>query len=841
MPQPIRIDAISFIAGFLAASLFWWIFSKVKGYIPQLRAILKQRAEVARERNREGISIYIRQEALRRAQKAHLAHPLFSLDEVIIQPRLLAPPGYIIAAPDVALESLPAQAMPFMPDWPELSAPYAVPSLTLAEALARGSNILVVGKPGSGKTIVLADLASKIARRDPAAGSFADNLPIFMHALDLDLTGANELDPIEILVKTVSGQVPVLLHPRLPKYLREMCSSRKVILLIDGLDELAPIQVDQVMNYLKRLRLDYPMLRLAASASFEYIDGAGELGFFPFGVAAWSPEDVRGFIRNWGSQWSNAIMPEAAKRTSVAEIQPELISDWLESETLCLTPLEWTLRVWAVYSGDLIGPSAPAAIQAYIDRLSQNSVPAEALQGLAWQLYCENTTALHFEQVDRFFASYGVSAIADPSSLDLGEPTDQRAKSKKNSGKKGQKISSGSRSTQALTARGLLVEHSNGQVRFAHPVIGGYLGSFAATPTDLRPFQHPLVDLHVEMFHYMAAQNKLTPWLKVTLSQEEGPLYQNLLAVCRWLKDVPRGAEWRTPMMRRLVSLIQNEAVPAGIRARIIAAFYTFNDPNVLALFKQMLVSGSPVIRQMAALSIGASQDINSLNDLLGLFTDPVEDVRYAACLALGVISNRTAFNALVEVLQSGEEDLQQIAAEALARTADGQEVLKEATADENLMVRQAAIFGMARVQADWASAMLERIAIEDAHWIIRSTANQALELMRKPAACIPQPLPPTHESPWLIAFVSRLGEGISPGQDVTEKLLLALKTGTPEERLAALQYLREIDDEGVVAGIYDAYYTGYDHVHDAALFALWYLSASGVKLPPPAKYGYFA
>ncbi len=841
MTQPPYIDAISFIAGFLAASLFWWIFSKVKRSIPQLRANLQQRAEAARERNREGISIYIREETLRRAQNAHLTRQIFPLDDILIQPRLLAPPGYAVRAPDEMgkEEGIAGQTVPYMPDWPELCAPYAVPTLTLAEALSEGSNIAVIGQPGSGKTIMLAHLAALIARKDPAAGAFTGYIPIFFHALDLDLTAPTDgQNPIDVFTKLVSGQVPVLLQPRLPKYLQEICSTGDVLLLIDGLDEMMPGQVDHVIAYLKRLWLDFPRLRMVVSASTGYIDSAGELGLFPLGIAAWNSRDTRSFIRNWGERWSEKIMPEASKRAGVDLIEPELVSDWLESEPVYLTPLEWTLKIWAVYSGDLSGPSAPAAIQSYIDRLNQNSIPLEALHGLAWRLYCENQTCLNYEQVDQFFSAYDTAINAE---LSEAEAAENPEKSKKTPGKKSQKISSGSRATQVLAARGLLVEHSNGQVRFAHPVIGGFLASFAAEAQGLRPLQHPQADLHSVTLHYMAAQNKLTPWLKEMLKLDEGPLYQNLLTICRWLKDTPRNAEWRTPVMRRLVALTQNEAVPAGVRERIIAAFYTFNDNNVPLLFKQMLVSGSPVIRQMSALGIGASQDLKSLKDLLGLFTDPSQDVRFAACLAIGAIDNQVAFNALVEVFKSGEEDLQQVAAESLARTARGQEVLKEAVTDTNLMVRRAAIYGLAQVSEDWPQAILEQVSIEDGQWVIRSAANQVLDMMRSHKAGIPKPLPATHESPWLITFASRQGEGISPGQDVTEKLLLALKTGTPEERLGALQYLRSNQDEGVVAGIYESYYTGYGHIHDAALFALWYLSICGAKLPPPAKYGYFA
>jgi len=53
-------------------------------------------------------------------------------------------------------EDIISQTLPYMPGWPELAAIYRAPTIGVAEAIAGGSNIVIVGAAGAGKTIALA-------------------------------------------------------------------------------------------------------------------------------------------------------------------------------------------------------------------------------------------------------------------------------------------------------------------------------------------------------------------------------------------------------------------------------------------------------------------------------------------------------------------------------------------------------------------------------------------------------------------------------------------------------------------------------------------------------------
>ena len=115
-----RFDILSFIAGFLISSLFWWLSTKFKGWFPNLKALIIKRIKEARDRNYTGIDAILRQSTIRRAQHMHLAQALFSLDEILIIPQLLAPPLSIVNPESTSqVETIADQVIPYLPDWPE--------------------------------------------------------------------------------------------------------------------------------------------------------------------------------------------------------------------------------------------------------------------------------------------------------------------------------------------------------------------------------------------------------------------------------------------------------------------------------------------------------------------------------------------------------------------------------------------------------------------------------------------------------------------------------------------------------------------------------------------------
>ncbi|HEY6072364.1 MAG TPA: hypothetical protein VIV15_02975, partial [Anaerolineales bacterium] len=181
------IDLPSFLIGLVTASIFWWLVARARPLLAETRAGMQERREAAQARRTSNIEENHRRTVLRRAQGMHLAAPLFALDEVLQEPRLLAPlpslaPGEPPASPDTVRE-----AVPYLPTWPEFSAVYNPQTISLPQALAGGRNLVITGHPGAGKSVALAHLASLAANRSPLLGTLQEHVPFLLHAADLRL------------------------------------------------------------------------------------------------------------------------------------------------------------------------------------------------------------------------------------------------------------------------------------------------------------------------------------------------------------------------------------------------------------------------------------------------------------------------------------------------------------------------------------------------------------------------------------------------------------------------------------------------------------------------------
>ena len=157
------MDPLSFAIGFVAGILFTWLLSRSGPLLTQIRENAKEQRQAAQTRRTSGLEDNHRRITLRRAQGMHLAASLFSLDEIIQEPRLIAPPVRVEPGVIGIQEDIISQTLPYMPAWPELAAIYRAPTLGVVEAIRGGSNIVIVGAAGMGKTVALAHLTSLAA------------------------------------------------------------------------------------------------------------------------------------------------------------------------------------------------------------------------------------------------------------------------------------------------------------------------------------------------------------------------------------------------------------------------------------------------------------------------------------------------------------------------------------------------------------------------------------------------------------------------------------------------------------------------------------------------------
>jgi hypothetical protein len=834
-----RLDITSFWLGFIAATLFWFLFSRIRPLFPKILAWYKNYARELKLRSQEGVNESLRRETIRRVQRAHLASSMFMLDEIILTPKVIAPPPEFAIGADPITQSTIEQALPYLPDWPELASSYGVPTFTLAEALQNGSRIAVIGRPGSGKTIALAHLASLVARNDPSIGSLSNRVPFYFHILDLDITLTPEKpDPLENLLKLFSSRVSVIVQNQLPRFIQDQFAEGGAILIIDGLDELPSTTLPPITAYLTALSQKYPKIQWVVSAHIDTFDGLGKLGFVPLALAAWNDRQRTEFLDRWAQNWTSHITPEIIHQTSTQPISPILINNWLRGEKGSWSPMEWTLKVWGAYSGDLKAISPIGGMDTYLSRFVAGPVTRSALETLAREFIIQNQASLPYNHLEKLLTSRapqpaGIEHIA----------VDETKKSGKNPAKKGGDLisSAGELVLIALSNQGLIIEHPNSMISILNPAFLGYLAatSLAAEDIQIALTNHTWVSSQ-QALRYASAQNQDTGWIDSFLQRDDLPLYSRLLTIARWLPDSSPNLPWRSNVLRGLANLLQENSLPLSLRAKFIAAFTILNDASVTKLFQQLMGSTSPQIRQLSALGAGVLGDPGLVNNLMDLLSDLELTVRCAACHALTAIRNDQALSVVAGALMQGDEGLRQAAAEALIHIPNiGPETIREAAHVDDLLTRRAAVFGLMQLREPWSADLLEKMASEDGQWVVRNASAHALDELRSPNPRIPKPLPPAWDSPWLIEFAAKRGQGILPEQMPVDTLMAALVSGTNEDQMMALNYLKDQPDEKVVVALYKLFYGDQPEMQEIAFRTLQHFTACGFDLPSPHKYGY--
>ena len=832
----ISIDSISFWVGAAVASAFWWMLKLALPLFQQIRGKWQKKQEAATMRGASSIESHYRERVLQKAQGMHLAAPLFSLEEIILPPVFLAPPPQVEPGSEIIFSQDQTNlTIPYLPQDSTLASFYQTETLAIPEALSGETHLVIVGESGVGKTVALAQIASLMARRDPSVGMLGKYIPFHLHIADLNLQEKDLSDILEPIAEFVTEGASLFDSPRLPKFTRLSFSSGRALLLLDGLDEIPREEVKKVTRYLTKLLKEYPRTRIITTGSLDYLDNLIQIGFAPLTLRRWGIAEQDEFLDKWGNLWKSHVALEAWVQAGPEQVDPILLNTWLHLDAATLSPLEITLKTWGAYAGDGRGATPLAAIETHLRRISPNDIPIAALEALAMQASLNTRPVFDSRQARTWIKSFEPPEEVLFEGGEDAEGDDVVEKKEKVTHKRGL--------LDKMAQSGLLIEHRDSQMRFAHPVFSGFLAgrSLSNYTVDERLTGQPFWTGKTLAMHYLAANGGSASSLVETLLGTPDPvLERNLISMGGWLRDAPRKSAWRGKVMMSLATTLQDDTQPLGLRGQIVSVLARSGDPSVAALFRQLLQSQSAYVIQLAALGSGLMRDKKAAQPL----SETLQRMRNtytlcAACLALSAIGTDTALNAIASALMQGEENLRRAAAEAFAtHPAEGWGTLKEALEIDDILVRRSAVYGLARIQEPWAKELLAHIQIEDKEWAVRDIAANILEKAQNKNLQIPQKLPAPSESPWLIAFAGKEGVGISAGAPATDVLLLALKSEDVDEQLAALAYLRRTPSEGVINSLYHAMYGSNIEMREAVFLALVEIAASGVSLPEPQSYG---
>ncbi|MBL8098261.1 MAG: HEAT repeat domain-containing protein [Anaerolineales bacterium] len=846
MPFLFALDPISFLIGFITATIFWFIVGRARPIVEELRESMKARREEAQARRTSSIEENHRRATLRRAQGMHLAAQLFALDEILQEPLLLAPPQRVEPGTTPKFEDVITQTLPYLHTWPEIAAIYQPQTLTLPQAISGNVNIAIIGQAGAGKTVALAHLASLAANRSEKMGGLQNLVPFLIHVADLKLPHTDEKNVLEPIIEAAAEHASLFDYNKLSAFINTAFRNGNSLLLVDGYDEITPDEQTLVSNFFKLVLQNYPETKIVTTGAPEYLDGLIPLGFAPLAITAWSPNQNQKFLEQWGQLWNQTVAKEAWSQTAMMQpVDPLLLNAWLGTDLTNLSPLELTLTAWGAYAGDSLGPHVLEVIATHIRRIAPENTPVAALETLAMQVILSAQPVFDPRQARAWVKSFEVienESVAETSQPSSNEADGEDAKSDTQKMKKIEKVSTPSTSLlDKMAESGLLVPYPNHKMRFIHAVFAGYLAGHAMTNYSAEDniLNQPDWSGKYLTLRYFAAHGDASKVVQSLLEFSRLPMHRPLFAAARWLRDAPKNAQWRGKMFGTLAAILQSEGLPLSLRGQAMAAFVYSNDPSASALFRQMINTPSFELVHLAVLGAGAMGDVKAIKILEMSLQAPSLSVRRAACMALVAINTNESLEIVAQTLLGGDEDIRRAAGEAIANdTKEGHAMLKDGITINDILLRRAVVYGLGRIHEDWAIELLKKIQIEDEQWVVRNAATEVLDSKLAVNSLAPTRLNVPHETPWLIEFAAKKGLGVSPGTPATDIFLLALKEDDPDARLAALPYLKYHTNEGVITQIYNAMYKDDPELREAAFLTLWEMGASGVKLPHPSQYG---
>jgi hypothetical protein len=869
MFQDFRIDQISFWVGFVIASLFWALFGQVRPLFKIVREMISNKFSSVQKGLSTSIEHRYRQDVVKMVQEKHLAAPLFSIEEIALEPRLLAPPPTITPGGAIPTEDLTDIAVPYMPDANTVGGKFFVKTLTVPQAMSEGENLLLLGEPGSGKSFTLNLLTSWVASRNPKAGVLAELIPISVHVAELNLPAKKDR-LAEVLYKALSDKVSILVENRLQDFFKAALERKLCLVMVDGLDELPATEQKPVVEFLSALQDAYPGNRYIISAAFENISSMETLDLFPIGMAGWTPNQKKVFVERWSKLWNKLIIPQNWASSLPEIYDPIILNRWILEDAGFDSPFYLTMRTWAGYSGDSRGNGKVNAIESYLTRMTggQRNERA-ALEQLAAQITISQTPILTRRVAGSYVSAYEednendeepttvaenapanapVSILVDDdfdALLDELDDLDVESVPPAADVKKIEKSTSDDVSKREvrrllpiLVDARILAFQPSSKVNFIHPIFCGYL---AAANLANQPTHNPLGSQQAwvgktlaEVF--LAAQPTDLTQLMTEKAQtsEREPLKHSLVESSSWLRFAPKTASWRPTLMRTLATTLQQSSLSLGVRVRLLAGLAESNEPGIGKLFQQMLRSPEHSVRWLGALGCGLIKDQGVVNDLGTLLYDPSIFVSRAACLSLVTIGTTKALELITTALLEANEEVRRAAAEALSLHPDeGHPVLKEGIAVDDVLVRRAVVFGLGRVEKKWAADLLQQVVVEDDEWLVRNAALQIVEESKTNAPIIPKPIPPIHEIPWLISFASDKGMGVSPGQAGWDILARVLREGNEEQRMAALQIYRRKPGEAisVIKTLLEIHNGPEGEIRESAYDTLWHLKSFGLNL----------
>lgn len=211
--------------------------------------------------------------------------------------------------------------------------------MSVDEIILSNPRLFIKGDAGSGKTTLLQWIAVRSASSDFTGKLSVLNeyIPFFIRlrqCADRGLPAPQEFP--ELIVSTIADTMP-------KGWVHEKLMSGNAIVLVDGLDEVAQNNRNEVRDWIRELTISFPAARfiLSSRPTATDVDWLKPEGFYESTLQSMTKQDIFAFIDHWHSAVADALQDEAERD----ELKPlaEKLKSVIESNrsiyNLATTPL----------------------------------------------------------------------------------------------------------------------------------------------------------------------------------------------------------------------------------------------------------------------------------------------------------------------------------------------------------------------------------------------------------------------------------------------------------------------------------------------------------------------
>jgi HEAT repeat protein len=813
-----QIDFVSFGLGFILATLLWLIIRQISKLLPQMRKMAaenRQQQQHKKELDREhGLRVY----ALRKAQSAHLASALFSLEKILIEPNVITPVKYLLRTEDDVTSNAMYSVLPDLPEVPELVSDLPVIKNSLLNILQAGEQYIAVSAgQGYGKTTTLAALTSQLCLQT-TANNQPSYLPIFLDSIEIDKTSQPARDG---LINYLANNVKGFSISTLRSLLSHADINHRLVITIDGLDRLTQGDLNQAIRWIKELQASFPNSFFVLACDPFVFGDLGEIGFKVFSLSVWEKSEKRHFISQWKNVWLSLNLGVEEKE------RVERTSCWLLQEEDLDSPLELTLRIWAAFNGIAKKANSSDLVNSYLNMTSGGWLTPATAEALA-QAADETPFPVLSKEKAFDVLKYDTESVSTMSSSanTTGEENKTSIFSDRGYLPPRDLI-------ELLVGNHFFTEIAGRKLLFTSQSIFALLVSKKTTQTSIPDLtellQSPLTRLLFENRQLTQSDfHDIDAWL----ARGDAILRRDHYFALAWLQQTEKADPLREKIFKQTARLIQEISLPVGLRYRFLYALVKTRDASISSLFNYLSNSADTSIRQISALGLGLLSDEKMIPQLIKLSGDSSIDVQKVACVALSKIWNQATQRALVDVVFSADDCVRALACELISmHVPEGHQLLQELTSTDNYLARKAAIYGLLHIQEPWVNALFEKLSIEDTQWVVRDAAKFALEHPLKASTYASEKLIPVLENPWTLQRSENYKVALPEKGNPVDLLFTVLEKDSIANKQIALDYLLSEPTSELIAKLIGISANPQAEFREEAINALFRLSKRGLEI----------